>query len=67
MLLYILIGLFIIATLCAGFNKYLPRWFCDHIGWHIEPVVKDFDGANQYGICPRCGKEVIQDSQGNWS
>lgn len=58
-------GLFGLSLLNL-FNKYLPKWFCDNMGWHLEPPHKKFDGCSSYGICPRCGKKVLQDSQGNW-
>lgn len=47
-------------------NSYLPKWFCDKLGWHLEPKEKSFDGCSLEGICPRCGKHVLQNSQGNW-
>lgn len=25
-----------------------------------------FDGASMGGRCPKCGRRVLQDSQGNW-
>ena len=49
------------------FNRWLPRWFCEHLGhWHLAPIVQGFDGCSCNGTCPRCGKKVMQDSQGNW-
>jgi hypothetical protein len=63
-----------IAALCilvailllTAFNNWLPKWFCVHIGWHLAPLQKGFDGCSNTGTCPRCGKSVLQDSQGNW-
>lgn len=52
--------------LVALSNKYLPRWFCDKMGWHLSPVPQGFDGCSFTGHCPRCGKFVLQDGQGNW-
>jgi len=48
------------------FNKYLPKWFCDKLHWHLAPKHKASDGCSLSGICPRCGEKVMQDSQGNW-
>jgi hypothetical protein len=62
LLLVILIPLWF----CAIINKYLPKWFCDKMGWHLEPDLQGFDGCSFNGTCPRCGKKVLQDSQGNW-
>ena len=48
-------------------NKYLPRWFCDNFGhWHLAPKSQTFDGCSAIGNCPRCGRRVMQDGQGNW-
>ena len=55
-----------IFLLLSFLNKYLPKWFCDKIGWHLEPREIGFDGCSRNGVCPRCGKSVMQDSQGNW-
>jgi hypothetical protein len=52
-------------------------WLCQTMGWHLQPgSIKTtysfkssnitFDGCSAQGICPRCGKRVLQDSQGNW-
>ena len=41
-------------------------WFCKVMGWHRRPNKIGFDGASNNGICPRCGAEVMQDSNGNW-
>jgi len=54
------------AIMCALCNRYLPIWFCHHMGWHLAPTNIGFDGCSNEGICPRCGKHVLQDSQGNW-
>ena len=42
------------------------KWFCNKMGWHLAPISQGFDGASFNGKCPRCGKSVMQDSQGNW-
>lgn len=42
------------------------KWFCEEMGWHLHPLSVGFDGCSQNGTCPRCGKSVLQDSQGNW-
>ena len=36
------------------------------MGWHLAPTEQGFDGCSANGICPRCDKKVMQDSQGNW-
>lgn len=56
--------LMLILGIC---NRWLPVWFCNHFGkWHLEPKKKGYDGCSLNGNCPRCGKFVLMDSQGNW-
>ena len=47
-------------------NKSLPIDFCHELGWHLPPTDIKCMGINLNGKCPRCGKDVILDSQGNW-
>lgn len=55
---------FYISGMC---NRWLPkRYGCDIMGWHLAPTSQGFDGCSFNGTCPRCGKEVLQDGQGNW-
>ena len=56
----------IAGVLSAAFNRFLPKWFCDVMGWHVQPKKLGFDGCSLNGVCSRCGKPVMQDSQGNW-
>lgn len=75
-LMFIVIG-FIFAVVFIGIllfvlsiidkvsgNRY--KFFCKYLGWHKEPKDIRIEGVNFKGKCPRCGKEVMQDSQGNW-
>ena len=57
---------FAIAYIRTGFAK---RFYHDVLGWH-EPA----DGSRHFpymnlsphATCRHCGREIIQDSQGNW-
>lgn len=43
-------------------------YYHDILGWH-EPdkSAKEWnDGCSQHCVCRHCGKEIMQDSQGNW-
>ena len=42
------------------------KWFCDKMGWHKAPERVGFDGCSMNGKCSRCGKDVLQDSNGDW-
>ena len=48
------------------FNRHLSMWACTKMGWHYVDAVTGFDGCSIHGVCVRCGKDVMQDSQGNW-
>ena len=62
-----IIGLIIfVMTILSLINSHLPRWFCDALGWHLAPDEICFDSASFSGVCPRCGKPILQNSQGNW-
>ena len=59
-----LLIILIISILLAIFNRYLPKWFCDKMSWHLPPESQTFNGCNACGNCPRCGKKIMQSSQG---
>ena len=63
-----LIGLLSVPILMAMFHSRFKRarWICDKLGWCMAPSEQGFDGCSANGICPRCGRQVKQDSQGNW-
>ncbi len=49
----------------------LKKFFHDILGWHQPAIERGeceiaFDGANIHTTCKHCGKEIMQDSQGNW-
>jgi hypothetical protein len=59
--------LVIIALPCTIIDNYSnSKWFCNFWGWHKAPKSQGFNGCSYNGCCPRCGKSVLQDSQGNW-
>ncbi len=37
------------------------------LGWHKVTNIIGYDGCSNHGVCDRCGKECLQDSQGGWS
>jgi hypothetical protein len=67
-MLAIVLALSIIVATCDMAGMFPNcKWFCNKMGWHQRPKRIGFDGCSANGICPRCGKHVLQDSQGNWS
>lgn len=46
---------------------YFKKFYHDVMGWHQpRSNAYEFDGLSFHGICKYCGKEIMQDSQGNW-
>lgn len=43
-------------------------FYHDIMGWHRPDYNKDAwsDGLSLHATCKYCGKEIMQDSQGNW-
>lgn len=46
----------------SRFRKFL----CNVLGWHKPKRNIGFDGCSLHSICKYCGKNIMQDSQGNW-
>ena len=47
----------------TGFGK---RLYHNKLGWHKPNEEIEAAGINFKSKCKYCGKEIIQDSQGNW-
>ena len=45
---------------------WFKGFYHDILGWHKPTDEKEFDGCNTHSHCKYCGKEIMQDSQGNW-
>jgi hypothetical protein len=65
------LGNMLLSILLCVFSGFLPKWYaCDCMGWHKRPnnIVNNGHAGfvHNNGTCPKCGKEVMQDSQGNW-
>lgn len=66
MLILVFIGLLILffTPPVLYFKKNMFKTFYhDILGWHV-PNGEYFN--NGCSICKHCGKEIMQDSQGNW-
>lgn len=67
-ILAILILCFFVGMLCYHTFGLFKKLYHDILKWH-EPskVIEQWsDGCSQHSICKYCGKEIMQDSQGNW-
>lgn len=66
-LLIIIVVPLLAVVMCSIIDIFSNnKWFCNFWGWHKSPKNQGFDGCSFTGVCPRCKKEVLQDSQGNW-
>ena len=66
------IALFWLVFICFGsailYEKFgwFREFYHDILGWHMPTDEKEFDGCNTHSHCKYCGKEIMQDSRGNW-
>ena len=64
-----LISVFLLPFILCWIDKIFKTMYsCKWFGWHNGDGTsqKTFDGCSVHSICSKCGKEVMQDSQGNW-
>jgi hypothetical protein len=46
---------------------FLRIYYHDLLGWHQpSDSSRYFDGCSEHNTCKYCGKDIMQDSQGNW-
>lgn len=47
---------------------HIFNWFYHNVmKWHLpDDKPQEFNGCNVHAHCKFCGKEIMQDSQGNW-
>lgn len=64
---------FIVVIIGAPVSIKLYDWIhgtnyvCSILGWHNgKGSAIGFDGCSATSSCSKCGKSVLQDSQGNW-
>ena len=65
---YVLAACLVIPFALCGIDALFKTWVsCDTFGWHNgSGGTQSFDGCSVHAICGKCGKKVMQDSQGNW-
>jgi len=65
--LFVVFGGFWLVGVYDWVVGFKDKSFCLVMGWHDGSGGKrSFDGCSIHATCSRCGKEVMQDSQGNW-
>lgn len=61
------IVIFIVASAIYLKTGLFKIFYHDVLGWHQpDNSPKWSDGCSRHSICKHCGKEIMQDSQGNW-
>lgn len=67
------VGIIIAIMLIGGVvyliskGKIFKRFYHNILEWHLpDDKPQKFDGCNIHAHCKLCGKEIMQDSQGNW-
>ena len=70
-----MINLIVLAFICLCliggllniYFDYFDFFYHDILRWHNGKGGKiGFDGCSFTSTCSKCGKKVLQDSQGNW-
>lgn len=57
----------VLLTILSIIDKFSnSTWFCTFLGWHKHINEIGFDECSRTSTCKRCGKSLLQDSQGNW-
>jgi hypothetical protein len=67
--IFLVLGLAILIGIPLYEKLGLFKWFYhDMLHWHEPDQNKEMSwhGINLHATCKYCGKEIIQDSQGNW-
>ena len=61
-----MVWVYVGAGLYYGFG-WFKFFYHDFLGWHIpDNSPHTFDGLSEHARCKYCGKDIMQDSQGNW-
>lgn len=64
--LFSFVLIFLVPIILYETLGWFKRFYHDVLGWHKPTDEKEFDGCNICSHCKYCGKEIMQDSQGNW-
>jgi len=59
--------IFIVASAIYLKTGLFKKLYHDVLGWHQPDNSPQWsDGCSTHCVCKHCGKEIMQDSQGNW-
>lgn len=65
LLIFFAAGLWMALLYMADYIRRHFAFAC-RLDWHPDPETATWRGINCVGKCPRCGREIMQDSHGNW-
>lgn len=64
---FVLVLLLLYVPPILYFKKgFFKRFYHDFMGWHQPKDIRWHDGISEHAQCKYCGKDIMQDSQGNW-
>ena len=67
LIILVVISTIMVSSSILYFKKgYFKKFYHDVLGWHTPNGSVGFDGCSFYSKCKHCGKDIMQDSQGNW-
>jgi len=66
-----ILAIFLVTWVCGiiylATSGKVCKWFFHNVmKWHLPNNEESFDGCSIHSTCKFCGKEIMQDSQGNW-
>lgn len=64
--LAIFLALFYVLPVLYFKFGWFKKLYHDVMHWHQPSEKQSFDGLSFHSKCKWCGKEILQDSQGNW-
>ena len=63
----VLVIVFLIASVIYLKTGLFKIFYHDILEWHLpNNSPQSYDGCSIHSTCKYCGKEIMQDSQGNW-
>lgn len=67
-IIVILIAIMLVTGIIYLISKgrLFKLFYHDILEWHLPNGEQGFDGCSVHSVCKFCGKEIMQDSQGNW-
>lgn len=62
----VVLSVYLLGSLLYLWKGIGKRLYHDVMKWHMPIEGMFFDGCSWHSKCKYCGKEIMQDSQGDW-